>query len=84
MFSRAGWATLSIPLLAGLVRTQRDTETERERDGRKQQGFHPPHKYIVLKGRGGGRGNYARSWTKIHQNKKADEERKKNLHVRSF
>ena len=30
MFSRAGWATLSIPLLAGLVRTQRDTETERE------------------------------------------------------
>ena len=53
MFSRAGWATLSIPLLAGLVRTQRDTETERERDGRKQQGFHPPHKYIVLKGRGG-------------------------------
>ena len=39
---------------------------------------------LSLKVGGGGRGNYARSWTKIHQNKKADEERKKNLHVRSF
>ena len=34
--------------------TQRQRERQRERDGRKQQGFHPPHKYIVLKGRGGG------------------------------